>query len=352
MSFFSLKLRRQFVSICRKIAEERSPETDSPGRILVIGSMGIGDMVFFLPVLISLRRSFSRAKIHIVTHRYCANVSLLNKLGLVDSVEYFEPFIKSLIRSIKRQDRYDLLVAEHHIPSIALVPWLYRIPTRLGIVSGGGFQLDFDELFNRKVPCREHEHTSDRCRRLLDELGIEQPQCPFDEIEAIKPAASGKLGSVILHPGSSETQVWKRWPSEKFLELTSRLSGESVIVIGSRSEKLGLAKRFGDCAEVFVSDDLAKTIEFLAGAKVLVGNDSGMIHLSSLLGVPTVGLFGPTDENLTGLLGPHTRQVVAECDHRPCYRAFSLDRTERCRERGCMNKIEVEDVVRAIRDLA
>ncbi len=50
-------------------------------------------------------------------------------------------------------------------------------------------------------------------------------------------------------------------------------------------------------------DDLGELANWLAGARVYIGNDSGITHLAAAVGTPTVALFGPTDPELWGPRG-------------------------------------------------
>lgn len=82
---------------------------------------------------------------------------------------------------------------------------------------------------------------------------------------------------VVLHPFSAS--VKKNWPLARFEELQRRLNAE-------------LAVRIDGTPRV---EDLYKLACWLAGARVYVGNDSGITHLAAAVGTPVVALFGPTD---------------------------------------------------------
>jgi ADP-heptose:LPS heptosyltransferase len=83
-------------------------------------------------------------------------------------------------------------------------------------------------------------------------------------------------GSVIIHPFSGS--AGKNWPYERFVELSRRIPVEWA----ARPDWVCFAK-------------LDKLARWLAGARVFVGNDSGITHLAAAVGTPVVALFGPTD---------------------------------------------------------
>jgi len=110
------------------------------------------------------------------------------------------------------------------------------------------------------------------------------------------PVASGE---VIIQPGSGSAK--KNWPLENFTALAEALRKAGHRVLWC----LGPAE--GDLAEcrpalpAMPLTDLART---LAGAALFVGNDSGIGHLASLAGTPTIAIFGPTDPAVWRPAGP------------------------------------------------
>jgi heptosyltransferase-2 len=77
----------------------------------------------------------------------------------------------------------------------------------------------------------------------------------------------------------------------------------------------------------------------------MVTNDSGPMHIAAALGIPTVAVFGSTDERVTGPYGARTRIVKHAVECSPCLlRDCPIDHR-------CMNAVSVEDVCRAAREL-
>ena len=98
------------------------------------------------------------------------------------------------------------------------------------------------------------------------------------------PVAAEPHGRVVIHPFSGGAR--KNWPLERWQALGAILGAERA---DSRFERL---------------DDLAA---WLAGAKLFVGNDSGITHLAAAVGTPVVALFGPTDPAVWAPRGPRVR---------------------------------------------
>jgi lipopolysaccharide heptosyltransferase III len=90
--------------------------------------------------------------------------------------------------------------------------------------------------------------------------------------------------SVVIHPFSGSNR--KNWPLDLYQELARRLSPNTVEWIVGPEEQLEGAHRF---------EKLHDLAAWLGGAKLYIGNDSGITHLAAALGIPTLALFGPTD---------------------------------------------------------
>jgi ADP-heptose:LPS heptosyltransferase len=83
---------------------------------------------------------------------------------------------------------------------------------------------------------------------------------------------------------------------------------------------------------------------FLRGCDLFVGGDSGPLHLASALGVPVLGLYGPSDPVRNGPFGDVDRVVTVAEPCGPCYK-------RNCARPSCMDSIPVEKVWQAATDM-
>ncbi len=105
----------------------------------------------------------------------------------------------------------------------------------------------------------------------------------------------------VIHPFSGSPK--KNWPLDRFREVAARFDGPVYWTAGPEEELDG-ATRF---------DSLWDLAQWIAGAAVYIGNDSGISHLAAAAGVPVVVLFGPTDPNVWAPRGPKVT-VLANLD--------------------------------------
>jgi ADP-heptose:LPS heptosyltransferase len=153
---------------------------------------------------------------------------------------------------------------------------------------------------------RADEHEVARWCRLLDESGI--PADPTD-LRLAPPPSVGLDGVTVLHPGASTGA--RRWPVERWAEVARARPGR-VVITGDASEA-ELARSVARLAGLPDADvlagrtDLRALCALVAHAGRVVCGDTGVAHLASAFGTPSVVLFGPVPPSQWGPPpdGPH-----------------------------------------------
>lgn len=156
-------------------------------------------------------------------------------------------------------------------------------------------------------------------------LGLEDdPPAPFLYTSAKTEARADKLTAgegPILALAPSANWVGKTWPAERFTLLAMTLLGQRGPLSGGRLMVLGApqdAPAVASLRHVLPKDrfiDLVGKVDLLTAyaclkrARLFIGNDSGLMHLSAAAGAPTLGLFGPSDERLYAPWGRATAIV-------------------------------------------
>lgn len=124
---------------------------------------------------------------------------------------------------------------------------------------------------------------------------------------------------ITLCPGASFSN--KQWPSEKFTELAIQLTnnGHQVMLLGGKKEMdicACIAEKTGaiNFAGKF---NLSQSIAAIRRGRVTVSNDTGMLHVSEALGIPVVGIYGPTARQF-GYFPILPQSRVAQVSNLPC----------------------------------
>jgi ADP-heptose:LPS heptosyltransferase len=152
----------------------------------------------------------------------------------------------------------------------------------------------------------------------------DEPAAPFvyvsPEVQAYAADLTAGQGP-ILAMAPAANWVGKTWPLERFSRVAIRLLGPEgplkggrLMVLGGASERK-TAQGLKDCVPRDRFIDLAGRVDLVTAfaclqrARIFVGNDSGTMHLAAAAGVPTLGLFGPSDDRRYAPWGPNARLV-------------------------------------------
>ena len=153
---------------------------------------------------------------------------------------------------------------------------------------------------------------------------------------------------IAISPGSS-FGLARVWPIEHQTELIKRLSGEGwqIILVGSaRSRDISqaiISSLKSNIVDIVGQLELEEIPGILTRCQVFVGNDSGLTHLSNLLGLPVVALFGPTDPDTCGPVLPPVAILKKPVPCSPCsYKTCPYDHR-------CLNNIQPDEVYQAIK---
>jgi len=141
-----------------------------------------------------------------------------------------------------------------------------------------------------------------------------------DKIEARAEALTAGAGP-ILAIAPAANWVGKTWPAERFAAVARRLlaaggglAGGRLMVLGAWRDKVvtdevKAVAPSGRQIDLVGAEDLLVCYAALKRARLFIGNDSGLMHLAAAAGIPTLGLFGPSDETAYGPWGPTARAV-------------------------------------------
>lgn len=241
-------------------------------------------------------------------------------------------------------------------PSVhpALIAWFAQVPRRVG------YPVGLQSLLLNQPLRREPLERSAAARFLaLAAVGSEGDTHPRLERPAGQVEATCARHSLSVHgywvivPGAQEPS--RAWPAAHYARLARELHDAApapVVLLGSADEA-DLAEHIAaQCPEVDWRQlsgrtSLNQALDLLAGARAVLGNDSGPIHLAAALGRPQVSLFGPTDPTRWAPVSAQTHTLWArdgsDLPCAPCERS-------QCR-RGdlrCMQELAPQQVLNTL----
>ena len=343
-------------------------EIDRTGidRILVRSTNWVGDAVMTLPALEAVKENFPGSFVSVLAKPWVEPV-FRNHPG-VDEILILQKGggaftgIGELLRVIGsvRKGAFDLAILFQNAFEAALISWAGGVRLRAGYnTDGRGLLLTHGVARTRDVL---DVHQVEYYLSLLQRLGLKaEKKDPILHLSAEERAAALQRLRV---PGIEEGAPLvglnagavfggaKRWSPERFATVGDRAIeewGARVLVFGSAGErKIGekvIAAMSHAATDLCGRTSLREAIALVGMCDIFVTNDSGLMHVACALNVPTVAVFGPTDQVATGPRGKRIRVVNHRVHCSPCLKP------ECPTDHRCMNAIGVEEVWKEMQDL-
>ncbi len=315
-----------------------------PFRILIRASNWLGDSVISIPAVRAIKRGRPDAYITILAPEKIAAVWRL--LPEVDEViSLGEMSLPAVGRLLRKQKPFDAGIVFPNSLRSALELCLGGVRRRVGYAGHHRRWLLHQvvrPIERRGPPPHQVEHFLDLARS----LGVD---ATADEIAL---ASSGPAICAVprfgLCPGA-EYGPAKRWLPERFAETAAAIGGHWILFGTARDEEIGaqIVTILGEaCTNRIGQTTLEELIEELRQCALLLTNDTGTMHLATLLGVPVTAVFGSTEPRLTGPLGTKSVVVRQQVECSPCFlRECPLDFR-------CMKAVSVEKMVMAAHTLS
>ncbi len=347
-------------------------------RILIIRLSAIGDIVRTLPAVHALRERYPRAYISWVVEEKARDILLyqpeidevivfqrkrwgkgiLNPLTFARTIREVYQFIKEL-----RDKRHNVALDFHGILKSGLISYLSGARERVGYERG--FCKEWNHLFNnrRVSPRSKRISRFERNFALIGFMGVGgvrggmRLHVSREDVDYVDQflgkrdqEVSGPL--IAIHPGTSPTTPYKRWPPERYGELADRLVdelGASVLFTWGPGEKPVVdevrARMRRDSIVAPETASLRQLAALFRRCSLYIGGDTGPMHIASLVGTPVVGIFGPTDPIVNAPYEGTPHIVVRK--NVPC----SPCRNTGCKHRECMKTVSTQDVFGAAKAL-
>jgi ADP-heptose:LPS heptosyltransferase len=237
--------------------------------VLVYRALGLGDFLTGVPAYRALARAFPQHEIVLAAPKVLAPLAELS--GAIDRVVDTAPLGPAPRGA-------DIAVNLH-----GRGPQSHRVlrearPGRLIAFGVDG------------IEWRAGEHEVARWCRLLEESGI--PADPDDlDLEPPDAPTPAPPRATVIHPGAASPS--RRWPAERWAEV-ARAAGRPVVITGSAAER-DLSLQIDPHALILAGEtDLLTLAATIANARGVICGDTGVAHLATAFGTPSVVLFGPT----------------------------------------------------------
>ncbi|MCA1644279.1 MAG: glycosyltransferase family 9 protein [Chloroflexi bacterium] len=355
----------------------------APRRLLVVKLASLGDLLTATPALRALRTTFPAAHLGVLTTP--ASASALRGLDTYDQVLTFDKFAfdqpadaaRSVPRALAlaaelRAGEWDTLVLLHHLTTpfgvakYAALSLGSGAPQRVGLDNGRGRWFLTDAAVDRGFGWR---HEVDYWLDVAGVLGARHPIEPRLEL-CIAPDDDGWAAArwnelqlaeaALLVPGSGAFSRARRWSPARFAAvgrtLLDRHGLAPLVLSGLDPDEQTLANEvatlIGPGTRIAPPAPNPQALGALVRrCRLVVANDSGVVHVATAVRTPVVAVFGPSNDRAWGPYPPQDpqHQLVREAlACAPCiHRGHNFGTPRGCPARTCLAIVEVADLVAA-----
>jgi ADP-heptose:LPS heptosyltransferase len=293
----------------------------SAPKLIALRALGLGDLLTAVPALRGLARAYpDHERILLAPAALQPIVDLLD--GAVHTIAHTEGARRPPPALPAIAHRADVAVNLHG-----------RGPQSTALLRATGPRTLI--AFGEQADWCEDEHEVERWCRLLAAAGIAADPSELDLSPPPEPAP--RPGATVIHPGASAPA--RRWPATRWAIVARAASWPVVVTAGPGEGALARTVAHGSGAETF-EGDLRQLASLVAGAARVLCTDTGIAHLATALGTPSVVLFGPTSP---ARWGPPSGRA----QHRVIWRGGRGDPNAPTPDPGLL-AIEPDDVLEAI----
>ncbi|HEV7573094.1 MAG TPA: lipopolysaccharide heptosyltransferase I [Thermoanaerobaculia bacterium] len=279
----------------------------APERLLVIRLSAFGDVIHTIPAVVALREALPEAEIAWAVEP--AYAELVETVARVKAIRVsLKRWSFARIAAARRDVRgFSTAIDFQGLIKSALIARVSGARDRYGFARDVIREKPAALLVNRHATIERAKHVVEWNVELARTFVSAISRVPEVDFAPFAQDASGELARfanrVVLLPGAGKPG--KQWPVERFAELAKRIGSNALVVWGPGEEEL--ARAIG--AEVAPPTNFRELAFLLRHARLVIGADTGPLHLAAALGTPLIGLYGPTDPARNGPYGQLDRVI-------------------------------------------
>ncbi|HWZ56951.1 MAG TPA: lipopolysaccharide heptosyltransferase II [Verrucomicrobiae bacterium] len=338
-------------------------------KILVRATNWVGDAVMSIPALRAIRARWPNAEVTILARPWVAD--LYRGQGYADRILVYDNksehrgfWGKERLARALRREKFEAAVLFPNAFDAAWIAWRAAIPERIGYARDGRSWLLTRAIpvpAKGEAPAHEVYDHLELLRRAgwlerlphVDEISIRVPDEDRQKaLERLFAAGVRKNSVRIAFASGAAYGSAKCWEPERYAALADRLIAAfdaDVILFGAPQENDMAARIVGAmrhrACNLVGTTKIGELPALLSACRLFIGNDSGAMHVAGAVGVPVIGIFGPSDPEGTRPMAPQFTLIREPVECSPCFlRKCPIDHR-------CMTRISVERVFEAAQSL-
>jgi ADP-heptose:LPS heptosyltransferase len=362
----------------------RRKPLDQPKKIAVIKLAEQGATVLAGPALARAREAVGDDNLYFVVfaqNRFIVDLMKIVRPDRVLAIRATGPLrtVLDTLRVVWRMRREQIdatLDLEFFARSSALLSYLSGARTRVGFHAYYGEASYRGDLMTHRLSFNPFLHASEIFQLLVSALYLPADKLPACDVTLPEGASLDEYRPepttvaeveailrdalrcdvippiVLLNANCSDLLPLRRWPRDRYSELTNRLLDRhpdlAVAFTGAPDEApeaQDLVRRIGSdrCVSLAGRTTLDQLFALYGLSELMITNDSGPAHYATLTSVDVITLFGPETPAVFGARTPRSHLLWAGLPCSPCVNAFN-DRQSACRDNVCMQRISVDEV--------
>jgi ADP-heptose:LPS heptosyltransferase len=362
----------------------------NPKNILFIQLSEMGSMVLAYSMFKKTKELFPKAKLHFLT--FNENRHAIDILGVIPernvmtvSSRNLFSFVFTSIGAIWKLRLMKISVAvdmELFARSTAILSFMSGAKNRVGYFRYHNEGLYRGNFLTHRVEFNPHIHMAQNFLNLIYAVRSSSKDVPLTKkplneqdivLPKVKISETAKMRMIkrlqdenkyivhakkiiLINPSASDIVPMRRWPLTSYIELARLLvkhEGVYVIITGVQSEKkhadiLHQTLRSMRCLNMAGETSFSELLSLYEIADILITNDSGPVHFSTMTNIKTFAFFGPETPVLYGPLGPNCFVFYSDYSCSPCISAFN-QRKSPCNDNKCLKTITAPEVYRKVK---
>ena len=288
----------------RTVAIQHSSLNTHHSSLLAIRLSALGDVIHTIPAVVALRDRYDVTWVVESPYR-----ELVEIVANVKTIPVTLRRWRTLPRTSREIRGFELAIDFQGLIKSGLIARMSGAKERIGFARELVREKPAAWFTNKHVRVDPAKHVVDWNLALASIGGQAPPPLRTGEVPVLhwKEFASGDFpelrGKVVLLPGAGRPE--KMWPLERFRELAHQLGDRAVAAWGPGEEEL--ARSIG--CTVAPRTSLRELASLLQYAEVVIGADTGPLHLADALGTRVIGLYGPTNPKRNGPYGQLERCI-------------------------------------------
>ena len=344
-------------------------------KIAIVKLSAIGDVVHALPVASALRTRYPQAHLAWIVggkgrailegHPALDEIITFDKARWMSEFPYPHRTLSVLWRigrfaHLLRTANFDLVIDLQGLMKSGVLTWLTGAGVRIGFSSDRCREAANARFTNCHVtPLEGDVHIVDQYLSLVRGLEIDTRLKQFkihipesdrtyihDFLHKHQVAEDTLL--VVINPGAGwETKCWGEDNFARLADMiTSEIGGLVMFLWGPSELPLvkSIQKKMCQPSLRACPTSLKQSMALMERAHLFIAGDTGPLHIAAALGIPCVGIFGPTSPERNGPYGQNHKVIQTDVPCRSCYRRF-------CTSKECMESIQADKILEAVSEM-